>query len=209
MAFRHRTRGCHRYVSQGPYSIDTVSAFAQPLLLFSLSLPLHSVLVRPPAELSPGPIPALSVPYSAFLPFLPARYHSAPPSTPVLNLADLFLLFCGLTLVFVEYRADNAMFAFQTSKHSDTSSSEMIRPPKQSSPPSGLPQPSPYPRSHHPGFLTKGLFSLSRHPNFAAEQLFWLNQALFVVAAGESSGVTRNGWVSGGVFGPCFAVRQL
>ena len=170
------------------------------MLLFSLSLPLHSVLVRPPAELSPGPIPALSVP------LLPTRYHSAPPSTPVLNLADLFLLFFGLFLVTIEYTADNAMFAFQSSKHSSKQSSEMIVPPKGRSPTSGLPQPSPYPRSHHPGFLTEGLFRLSRHPNFAAEQLFWTNQALFVVAAGESSGVTRNGWVSGGVFGPCFAV---
>lgn len=185
-----------------------VIAIAQPFLLFSLSLPLHSVLVQPPAELSPGPISTLSVPYSAFLRFLPARYHIAPASTPVLNVVDFFLLLLGLAFVFIEYKADNAMFAFQSTKHSKMSSSEIIHPPR-SSTISNAPQPTPYPRSHHPGFLVNGLFRWSRHPNFAAEQLFWVDQALFVVAAGESSGVTRKGWVSGGVFGPCFALSLL
>jgi len=186
-----------------------VIAIAQPLLLFSLCLPLHSVLVRPPSELSSGPIPALSIPYSTFLPFLPARYHSAPGSTPVFNLVDLFLVLIGLTFVYIEYKTDNAMFKFQSTKHASYPASGMVQPTKTESKPSlKAPNPAPYPRSHHPGFPTKGLHAWSRHPNFAAEQLFWVNQALFVVAAGESSGVTRKGWVDGGVFGPCFAVSQ-
>ncbi|EIW71803.1 hypothetical protein TREMEDRAFT_60721 [Tremella mesenterica DSM 1558] len=73
----------------------------------------------------------------------------------------------------------------------------------------GQPRPTSYPRKYHPGFPTKGLFRWSRHANFAAEQLFWLNQAFFVVCAGESSGVTRAGWVGGSVFGPAFALSIL
>ncbi len=158
-------------------------------------------------ELSAGPIPALSISYSAFLPFLPARYRSAPASTPVLSIVDLSLTVFGLTLVIIEYTADDKMFSFQSSKHSDHPPSEMVHPPKPKSGPNTL-QPAAYPRSHHPGFPTKGLFKWARHPNFAAEQLFWVNQAMFVAAAGESSEVTRSGWVSGGVFGPCFAVSR-
>lgn len=85
--------------------------------------------------------------------------------------------------------------------HTDT---DLVQPAKNDQ--SSLPQPTAYPAKYHPGFPTTGLFRIVRHANFAAEQLFWVVQALFVVAAGESSGVTKNGWVMGSVFGPCFVV---
>lgn len=160
----------------------------------------------PPMELSPAPIPALSIPYSAFKPFLPAHFHSASGSTPVLNLADLVLFVIGCGFVLIEYKADNAMYAFQQTKHG-SKSKDVVQPqltPQQKA--SKGPKPTAYPRSHHPGFITSGLFSWVRHPNFMGEQLFWVTQALFVVAAGESSGITKSGWVKGSVFGPCFAV---
>ncbi|ORY26671.1 hypothetical protein BCR39DRAFT_540401 [Naematelia encephala] len=188
-------------------------AIAQPLLLLSLSLPMHSILVLPPSELSPGPIPRLSLPFSIIQPFLPSAYTTAPSDIPILNSMDLFLIFLSLTLVYIEYTADNAMYAYQTAKHND-SSKQIVSPTPTSSnlKPSrvnGAPGPAKYPRSFHPGFKLGGLWRYSRHPNFAAEQLFWLTQALFVVAAGESSGVTRTGWVGGSVFGPALGLSLL
>ena len=199
-------------VSNSQYPITTrymtdciLPATAQPLLLFSLCLPLHAVLVAPPTELSSGPLSTLSIPYSALLQLLPARFHSASPSTPILNIADLALIFIGLGLVAIEAKADGEMFKYQTSKHS-SKSKDIVHPPKLTNSKINGPSPKPYPRSHHPGFITTGMWKWSRHPNFMAEQLFWVNQALFVVAAGRSSGVSRSGWVGGAVFGPCFAV---
>lgn len=184
-------------------------AIAQPTLIWSLSLPLQSVLLLPPSELSPGPL-GLAIPFSAVTPFLPRAYHSAPPSTPILNIYDLLLTALSLTLLAIEYFADKQMYAFQQSKHNAPRDTPLIHPTfsrtGSGSRFKGAPTPSSYPETHHPGFRTKGLFKWSRHPNFAAEQLFWFTQALFVVGAGESSGVTRSGWMGSSVFGPPFAV---
>jgi steroid 5-alpha reductase family enzyme len=188
-----------------------VVAIPQPTLLFALCLPVHSVLVMPPSELSAGPIPALSIPFGAFKRFLPKSYWSAPASTPVLNLVDLFLVALSLSFLYLEWTTDRQMYEYQESKHSAPKQSKRIHPGPHT--PRSMfkdaPKPTSYPASHSPGFPTRSVWRWSRHPNFAAEQLFWFTQALFVVGAGESSGVTRSGWVGGSVFGPAFAVSLL
>jgi steroid 5-alpha reductase family enzyme len=184
-----------------------VIAFAQPVLLLSLALPMHAVITLPPAELSAEPIPALTIPFRAVMPFLPTRFHSADPSVPVLNLADFALTVIAFGLLYIEYKADETMHAYQSAKHSTTT--DLVQPPIQSQPiPADWPKPMPYPHSFHPGFPVDGMYKWSRHPNFAAEQLFWLTQALFVVGAGESSGVTRTGWVGGSIFAGAFSVSS-
>ena len=102
--------------------------------------------------------------------------------------------------------ADRQMYAFQSSKYA-SSAEKITSEPRSTSYFAQAPRPAPFPKSHHPGFITSGLFAWTRHPNFAAEQLFWFSQALFVVCAGDSSGVTRLGWVRGSVLGPSFAVN--
>lgn len=185
-------------------------AIAQPILIFALSLPTQAVLTLPPSELSPG-WSNLHIPFSTITPFLPKSYHSASPHTPVLNLSDLFLTALSLTILYVEYKADRQMYAFQEAKHGVPKNTPLIHPPfsrhGSGSAIKGAPRPAAYPEAYHPGFPTEGMYKWSRHPNFAAEQLFWFTQALFVVGAGESSGVTRSGWMGASVFGPPFAVR--
>jgi len=179
-------------------------------LIFTLCLPVHAVMVMPPSELSAGPISAFSIPFSALIPFLPISHISAPPSTPILNLADLFLTALSVGLLYIEWTSDRQMYEFQESKHNAPAGTVKIHPgpftPRSMF--TGAPQPASFPVSHNPGFPTKSLWRYSRHPNFAAEQLFWFTQALFVVGAGESSGVTRSGWVGASVFGPAFAVSH-
>lgn len=148
------------------------------MLLFSLCLPLNSVLSLPPT-----------------------------PTQPSLNIYDLFLVLSGLTLVYVEYISDNAMFAYQTAKHS-SKSTDLIQPPPSTS--SYGPKPASYPKSFHPGFIVTSLFKYVRHPNFAAEQLFWFNQTLFAVNAGLASALPRSAWFSfGPILGPSFALSIL
>jgi steroid 5-alpha reductase family enzyme len=151
---------------------------------------MYAIISLPPTELDES---IGYIPFREFIPFLPNSYHSAPKSTPVLNISDLVLTIISLGLIFIEYTADHQMYEFQTSKYAS-------REPKID---------GKYPITHHPGFITTGLFKYTRHPNFAAEQLFWACQALFVVGAGRSSAVTRQAWMGGGVFGPPFAVSEF
>lgn len=210
-----------------------VVAIPQPLLLFALSLPMQAVLLLPPAELSPGPVPRLSLPYGAVKPFLPTRFDTASDSTPVLNLYDLLVVVLAFSLLYIEDKADKQMQAYQSAKHSPQAQKDMIHPtgpdsatkqaqpsvssseqepllsgPEQGWAIPGKPKAAPYSRQYHPGFPTKGLFGIVRHANFAAEQLFWFSQSLFVVAAGESSRATRSRWIGGSVFGPPLAVSN-
>ncbi|KAL7418294.1 hypothetical protein Q5752_006750 [Cryptotrichosporon argae] len=181
-----------------------VIALAQPLLLFSLCLPVHALLVLPPSEL---PSSRFSITLDALRPLMPSRLANAPGSTPVLSLSDAALFLLALGILYVEARADAEMYAYQTAKHAvQPGSAPFVRPANSGRP--HLPQPTAYPAAYHPGFPTRGLFALVRHPNFAAEQLFWLAQALFVVGA-SSSGVTRSHWVGPSVFGPSFALSLL
>jgi len=56
-------------------------------------------------------------------------------------------------------------------------------------------------REVHPGFLDKGLWSVSRHPNFFAEQSQWWVVYLFSVA---SVGITTYTWVGAAVLTALF-----
>ncbi|WVR07815.1 hypothetical protein IAU60_004858 [Kwoniella sp. DSM 27419] len=194
-----------------------VVALAQPLLLLALCLPVHAAMSLPPSELaSTG---GFDITFGKAKLFLPARYAaSAPDATPVLNLADLIVSLAALTCLYVEYKSDRAMYDYQSSKHAlldkPQPSTKLVKPQSTASQSASsssrkLPQPATYPASHHPGFPVKGRWTWSRHPNFAAEQLFWLTQALIVVAGARSSGVTRRGWGAGSVFGPAFALSIL
>ncbi|KAK8853059.1 hypothetical protein IAR55_003760 [Kwoniella newhampshirensis] len=187
-----------------------VIAIAQPALLFCLSLPLHAVLILPPSELAGGSGWS-SIPFGSVTKYLPARHGSAPSATPILNIGDLGVAILALGCLLLEYKADNAMYKYQNGKHTLQSSlpePQLIRP-SSSFKETRKSKTAAYPPSYHPGFPTRGLWKFSRHPNFAGEQLFWVTQALFVVAAGESSAVTRSGWMMGSVFGPCFALSIL
>nr|XP_018260680.1 uncharacterized protein I303_06395 [Kwoniella dejecticola CBS 10117]OBR82838.1 hypothetical protein I303_06395 [Kwoniella dejecticola CBS 10117] len=167
-----------------------VIAIAQPILLFSLSLPVYAIMSLPPSELA-----------------ITSSY------------ADLVVACLAIGCLVMEYRTDKAMYEFQNTKHSLMASlppNQLVQPGAATSAGEGgaknevnkkrLPRPSAYPPSHHPGFPTRGMFRWSRHANFASEQIFWMTQALFVIAGSESSGVTRRSWGDGCVWAPCFAV---
>ncbi|ODN84709.1 hypothetical protein L202_00599 [Cryptococcus amylolentus CBS 6039] len=192
-----------------------VVAIAQPILLFALCLPLYAALVSAPL---PQEQP-WSIPFSAVAGLLPSRLRTAVPlETPVLAVSDYIMTAISLFIIVVEWQADKQMYAFQTGKHNLISSlpnDQLIHP----SPPTsedqpliqkeGLPKPSPYPVSHHPGYPTRGMWRLSRHPNFAAEQLFWVSQGLFAAFTGAASGTAEQGWFMRTALGPCFALSLL
>ena len=184
-----------------------VIALAQPLLLLALSLPLYAVLSFPPAELSSGLL-SLYIPLGAFQHLGILTSSSAPTSTPALTLTDLLIAIFALSCVWVEYKVDNAMFAYHTSKSAAAAdpSVKMVQP-THTNPPT-WPQPTAYPASHHPGFPVHSWWKYSRHANFAGEQLCWLSQALFPAAAARPSGVTLAGIPggTGGIWGPPLAV---
>ncbi|WWC91532.1 uncharacterized protein L201_006478 [Kwoniella dendrophila CBS 6074] len=191
-----------------------VVAIPQPLLLFGLSLPVYSIMSLPPSELAVTSKYGIS--YSTISRILPEKYqNSASSETIVLNLADLIVTIIALLCLFIEYQTDKRMYRFQSGKHLllDTlPKNQLIQPKspkKDENPNSKLPKPTSYPPSYHPGFPTKGLWNFSRHPNFASEQIFWLTQALFVIAGSCSSGVTRRSWGNATVWLPCFCLSIL
>nr|ODN99679.1 hypothetical protein L204_02112 [Cryptococcus depauperatus CBS 7855] len=192
----------------------SVIATAQPLLLFSLCLPLYSALVLPPTQdASTG-----SLTFKTVANLFPARLGgSVAPTTVILGLSDYFMAAVSLLILYVEYEADRRNYEFQTKKHELIKSlpdKQLVHPKMTSEQQSlikkeGLPGPSPYPASHHPGFLIKGMWRFSRHPNFAAEQLFWVSQGLFAALAGAKVGMAKENWFMASVFGPCFALSLL
>jgi hypothetical protein len=119
------------------------------VLLLSLSLPMHAVLIHPPSEFSSQPIPSHSIPLGTILAYLPKRLHSTNPSTPIFNFADLSLALLALTLLYIEHRTDETMYAYQTVNHSK-SRSDLIhpKPPKRRTPAS-WPQPTTCPKEFH------------------------------------------------------------
>ncbi|EJD49633.1 DUF1295-domain-containing protein [Auricularia subglabra TFB-10046 SS5] len=109
---------------------------------------------------------------------LPA--HDALTQRPRIPLGttDYALTAVALTLLVIEFTADNQQYAFQTWKHSGA--------------PAGVPDASyawPGARirfteaDRKRGFMARGLWGWSRHPNFACEQAFWVVQTLFPILA--------------------------
>lgn len=78
--------------------------------------------------------------------------------------ADYLLTFLFLSLLVVEYVADQQQYVFQTEKYRRLRSNE---------------PPGPYAN----GFVSTGLWSYVRHPNYAAEQGIWIVFYLFSAAA--------------------------
>ena len=107
---------------------------------------------------------------------LPALYSAQ--SVAPLNSLDLMASVTFLVLVLVETVADNQQEDFQNEKYRQL----------------GRGKPAEYPYSL--GFVSWGLFSLSRHPNYLAEQLLWIVFYLFTVAAtGEVVNISLTGAV--------------
>jgi steroid 5-alpha reductase family enzyme len=93
-----------------------------------------------------------------------------------LSTSDYALAFIALSILSLEFTADNQQYAFQTYKHAYLSHMK------------GEKDVSPYlekkqwplarlewtPSDARRGFVTKGLWRFSRHPNFACEQSFWV-----------------------------------
>lgn len=184
----------------------------------SLSLPLYAALVSPPASKQTDGWRTLT--FGNISRLLPSHLRKAvPPHIAVLNMSDYIMTMVSLLIIYAEYQADKKMYQFQQGKHNKSSSlskEQLIHPPVpqpgESQPlvqKEGLPKPSPYPASHHPGFPTQGMWRFSRHPNFAAEQLFWVSQAMFPGLSGKDNGISGKGWWAGCVFGPCFALSLL
>lgn len=72
----------------------------------------------------------------------------------------------------LETAADEEQFAFQQSKRDLQ------------------PRQARFAADYRQGFLSSGLFSLSRHPNFFAEQVIWVSFAVFSVCASHTLSVT-------------------
>lgn len=139
-----------------------------------MSLPLHSLLITPPAELKP----------SSF--HMPSIFDAA--GTPVLTLSDAILTSLTLTCLYIQWTADNQHYSYQELKHAKDRSKQSHA---HTDPLTGL-QTVHTPADLSRGFMTKGLWAYSRHPNFACEQTFWLLQGLFVVLGTAPSERTKS-----------------
>lgn len=87
------------------------------------------------------------------------------PETTSIATVDIFLAAAFLGLVIYETVADQQQWNYQNEKHRLKNA--------------GLPLNAKYAR----GFLSEGLWSLSRHPNYFAEQSIWVVFYLFSIAA--------------------------
>lgn len=85
-----------------------------------------------------------------------------------LGILDGVLTLLFLTLVYLEAKADNQQWEFQTQKHSYLKTGQSL------------------PDFYAPGFIQSGLWSVVRHPNYACEQALWIAFYLFsTVATGQ------------------------
>jgi len=100
-----------------------------------------------------------------------------PPSQRGLTTADYILAGLSVTVLALEFIADNQQHAFQTFKRTG------VADPKSAWPGARLRWTN---EDAQRGFITKGLWAWSRHPNFACEQLFWVLQAFFPILATET-----------------------
>jgi steroid 5-alpha reductase family enzyme len=101
--------------------------------------------------------------YRAATVALPSRRVTRPPLTAL----DLIATCLFQSFWILESVADQQQWEFQQSKHRAR----------------GHPRIAALEEDYRRGFLTSGLFRLSRHPNFFAEQALWCSFYLFSVAA--------------------------
>ena len=94
------------------------------------------------------------------LPIVTSLSENAEP----IGMIDYALAASFVTLVVIEFIADQQQYDFQTEKYRRINAGEDMGPYKD-------------------GFLQTGLWSIVRHPNYAAEQAIWIVFYLFSVAA--------------------------
>ena len=82
-----------------------------------------------------------------------------------LNIYDLIIAILMLSFIITESIADKQQFEFQSNKYKKIDNNESLT------------------GDFKRGFLSNGLWSISRHPNFISEQLIWVTFFLFSISA--------------------------
>ena len=82
-----------------------------------------------------------------------------------LNIYDLIIDILMLSFIITESIADKQQFEFQSNKYKKIDNNESLT------------------GDFKRGFLSNGLWSISRHPNFISEQLIWVTFYLFSISA--------------------------
>ena len=89
----------------------------------------------------------------------------------IINIYDIIIAILMLLFIITESVADKQQFEFQSNKYKKIDNNEKLT------------------GDYKRGFLTNGLWSISRHPNFISEQLIWVTFYLFSIS---STGVYLN-----------------
>ena len=82
-----------------------------------------------------------------------------------INIYDLIIAILMLSFIITESIADKQQFEFQSNKYKKIDNNESLT------------------GDFKRGFLSNGLWSISRHPNFISEQLIWVTFYLFSISA--------------------------
>ena len=96
----------------------------------------------------------------------------------IINIYDIIIAILMLLFIITESVADKQQFEFQSNKYKKIDNNEKLT------------------GDYKRGFLTNGLWSISRHPNFISEQLIWVTFYLFSIS---STGVYLNWSIIGSV----------
>jgi steroid 5-alpha reductase family enzyme len=93
-----------------------------------------------------------------------------------IGITDVLISIGMLVFILIEAIADNQQYKFQTTKYELINNNKKLT------------------GDFKKGFLTNGLWSISRHPNFASEQLIWITFYLFSIT---STGIYFNWSITG------------
>ena len=93
-----------------------------------------------------------------------------------IGITDALISITMLVFILIEAIADNQQYKFQTTKYELMNNNKKLT------------------GDFKKGFLTNGLWSISRHPNFAAEQLIWITFYMFSIT---STGIYFNWSITG------------
>ena len=93
-----------------------------------------------------------------------------------IGITDFLISIGMLVFILIEAIADNQQYKFQTTKYELINNNKKLT------------------GDFKKGFLTNGLWSISRHPNFASEQLIWITFYLFSIT---STGIYFNWSITG------------
>ncbi|KZO89887.1 DUF1295-domain-containing protein [Calocera viscosa TUFC12733] len=107
---------------------------------------------------------------------LPAYWTLHQPPSSLIS-SDYALILVTLSLLLLEFTADNQQYAYQSFKHFTVTSSFRWPGARQVWTEA----------DKRRGFVSRGLWAWARHPNFACEQLFWFVQNLFPLLGPSSA----------------------